>query len=35
MTDQKGDFDQNMFDLLLTRRDISHVFHSDIENIMG
>jgi hypothetical protein len=31
---QKGDFDQSMFDELLTRRDISHIFLSDIHSMM-
>jgi len=35
MTQYKGDFGQELFSELLTRRDLSHLLYSDIEAAMN
>ena len=34
MLEQKGEFDQNLFDLMLTRKDISHLLLSDVYTLV-
>ena len=35
LTENKGDFSADLFELLLTRKEISHVFLSDIDKIQN